>query len=376
MAGDISGSVQWEDDLSEQPSVVVVDDSEFFADMMAREIEERSTFQTTAYYDAQTVLDNLSHQESACIVSDYQMEPLNGLDLLKAVREEHGSLPFILLTGQGGEDVAIDAIRLGATDYVTKETIVEGSEFSLLLNRIEQAVSHVQAQTELARRKELLEEQRDNLEILNEVLRHDIRNDLQIITAYSDMLTDCVDGEGTEYLQTIRESAKNAVELTMTAGKIADVMITQGLDRHRIHLKTVLEEEIKAIRSTNRSVTIETEGELSDQEVLADQMLEAVFRNLLKNSVQHNDRDAPEVIVSTTPQDDMIEVRIADNGPGVSDNQKEPIFGKGEQGLESEGTGMGLHLVDTLVSEYGGDVWVEDNEPEGAVFVVTLPVAD
>jgi signal transduction histidine kinase len=61
--------------------------------------------------------------------------------------------------------------------------------------------------------------------------------------------------------------------------------------------------------------------------------------------------------------------RIADNGPGVPDEQKERIFEEGEKGIDSEDTGLGLHLVRTLVDRYGGDVRVEDNEPEGSVFV-------
>jgi signal transduction histidine kinase len=70
-----------------------------------------------------------------------------------------------------------------------------------------------------------------------------------------------------------------------------------------------------------------------------------------------------------------VTVRIADNGPGVPDERKESVFGKGEKGLESDGTGIGTYLVKTLVSRYSGTVWVEDNEPGGAVFVVTLPIA-
>jgi signal transduction histidine kinase len=376
MAEDRSGLVQLEDEHLGNSSVVIVDDSEFFADMMAREIEERSIFETTAYYDAQTALEHLDYEGVACIVSDYQMVPLDGLDFLKELREEDETLPFILLTGQGSEDIAIDAVRLGATDYITKETIVEESEFSLLLNRIKQAVAHTQAQTELARRKELLEEQRNNLEILNEVLRHDIRNDLQIITTQSELLTGYVDDEGTEHLQTVRESAHSAAELTTTAGEIADVMTTQEIDQSQINLKTVLEEEIDTIRSTDQHVTIDIDGELADQEVLANQMLEAVFRNLLRNAVQHNDKETPEITVSAERQDEMVAVRLADNGPGISDSHKASIFEKGELGLESDGTGIGLYLVDTLVSKYGGEVWVEDNEPDGAVFVVTLPVAE
>ena len=69
-------------------------------------------------------------------------------------------------------------------------------------------------------------------------------------------------------------------------------------------------------------------------------------------------------------------VRVADNGPGIPDTQKETIFGKGEKGLDSPGTGLGLYLVRTLVKQYGGAVWVEDNDPEGSVFVVERPLTE
>jgi len=67
--------------------------------------------------------------------------------------------------------------------------------------------------------------------------------------------------------------------------------------------------------------------------------------------------------------------QVADNGRGVSDKHKEEIFAHGNQGLESEGTGIGLHLVKTLVDRYGGTVWVEDNDPEGAIFCVELQIS-
>ena len=116
-------------------------------------------------------------------------------------------------------------------------------------------------------------------------------------------------------------------------------------------------------------------------------MLGSVFRNVLKNAVQHNDKPVPTVAVSSNTVDESIKIRVADNGPGISDAAKEDIFGKGEKGLDSEGTGIGLYLVKSLVESYGGDVWIEDREEddvidtetpaetpsEGAVFVVELP---
>ena len=110
--------------------------------------------------------------------------------------------------------------------------------------------------------------------------------------------------------------------------------------------------------------------------VVANEMLDSVLRNLLKNAIQHNDSEIPEVQVSATERAGMAVVRIADNGPGVPDSQKDTIFGRGEKGLESEGTGIGLYLVETLLDSYGGDIRIEDNEPSGSVFVVELPTAE
>jgi signal transduction histidine kinase len=105
-------------------------------------------------------------------------------------------------------------------------------------------------------------------------------------------------------------------------------------------------------------------------------MVSSVFRNLLKNAIQHNDKPVAAVKVSAAERDDTVIVRVADNGPGVPDDRKEAIFGKGDRGLETTGTGIGLYLVDTLVTSYGGEVRVEDNDPDGSVFVVELPKSE
>jgi PAS domain S-box-containing protein len=241
-----------------------------------------------------------------------------------------------------------------------------------------------------------LREQRDNLDTLNQVLRHDVRNDLQLVTAYADLLSDLCEkrdaGEESEeraYLRKITESAAHAVELTETARNMADVMLADETERRPMRLRTALESELENLR-TETDAAVVTEGTIPDVTVSANDILGSVFRNLLTNAVQHNDTDVPEVRVSATVDGDVVRVRVADNGPGIPDSRKEQIFGKGEKGLESGGTGLGLYLVQALVDTYGGDVWVEDREsspsggsgedsgddPEGAVFVVELPLAE
>ena len=254
--------------------------------------------------------------------------------------------------------------------------------------------------TERVEYQRRLEEQRDDLEILNEVVRHDIRNDLQLVEAYAGMLEDHVDPDGEAYLDIVRESADNAVDLTTTARDLAEVMLQTDTENRRVSLRRSLEGELEDVRSTHTGAEITLEP-IPDIDVVGNDMLGAVFGNLLTNAIQHNDSDVPEVTVSASELEggDVIEVRVADNGPGIPDTQKEVVFGKGEKGLGSEGTGIGLYLVKSLVENYGGGVWVEDREGdqrepsgeragakrhassetdqrEGAVFVVQLPVAD
>ena len=263
------------------------------------------------------------------------------------------------------------------TETETRTLEISSSNFT---TETEQTIGTLFVIRDITTRKEAqkqLEEQRNNLDLLNQVLRHDIRNDLQLVTGYSNILTDHVDEEGTEYLNTVRESANHSVELTKTARDMADVMLSRenSQQQHQINLRNTLTRELDKIDTEYPDAHVMVEGELPSVQIQANQMLDSVFRNLLSNAVQHNDKDVPEVSVSATSHDERVTVRIADNGPGVPDGQKEKIFGKGEKGLDSSGTGLGLYLVRHLVTHYGGEVWIEDNDPEGAVFAVDLPLA-
>ncbi|MEF8831778.1 MAG: ATP-binding protein [Halobacteriales archaeon] len=238
----------------------------------------------------------------------------------------------------------------------------------LLVNHAETALDRLEDEQRLQR-------QRDDLELLNQVLRHDVRNDLQLTVASADALADDVDGEQGDRLGTLLEAAEDAVELIETAGAMADVLLEPDRTTERVSLRAVLETELADLRETHPDAEVVVADELPDVTVRADGMLSSVFSNVLKNAVQHSDRDVPTVTLSAERTGDAVLVRVADDGPGVPDARKEGIFGKGEAGLDSAGTGIGLYLVRTLVEGYGGAVEVRDNDPRGAVFEVELPVA-
>jgi len=120
--------------------VLLVDDVADFAAVAADLLErEDDRLDVTTETDASASLDRLAETEFDCLVSDYQMPGLDGLELLGAVRERWPELPFVLFTGKGSEEIASEAISAGATDYVRKGTATE--QYALLANRIIQAVS-------------------------------------------------------------------------------------------------------------------------------------------------------------------------------------------------------------------------------------------
>lgn len=256
----------------------------------------------------------------------------------------------------------------------------DGDEIDVLIEAVtlenDRLVAYVHDISDQKEYERQVTEQRDNLEILNQVLRHDIRNDLQVVTSYADLLAArCENADEKKYIDKIGSSADHAIDLTGTAREIADVMLSVTGEQQQINLRGVLEKEVSEVQSSYSDSAVTTETPIPSVSIYASDVISSVFRNLLKNAIQHNNKPIAEVSVSATEQDESVKIRIADNGPGVPDDQKDAIFGKGERGLESAGTGFGLYLIETLVTSYDGEVWVEDNNPEGSVFVVELPKA-
>ena len=143
-------------------TVLHVDDDPEFATTAALFLERHDDrFDVETVTSASAALDRLAagDLDLDCIVSDYEMPGMNGIELLEAVRERHPSLPFILYTGRGSEEIASDAISAGVTDYLHKETGT--SQYTLLANRVTNAV-------EQYRSRQALEESQKRLSLFIE----------------------------------------------------------------------------------------------------------------------------------------------------------------------------------------------------------------
>lgn len=149
--------------------VLHVDDDSSFGDLVQDFVEQeddRITIHSAT--SARDGLEQLATDKHTidCIISDYDMPELDGLEFLELVRQDYPDLPFILFTGKGSEEVASDAIAGGATDYLQKSAGTE--QFELLANQVVNAVERYRVQQEHERVYQALETATQGIGILDE----------------------------------------------------------------------------------------------------------------------------------------------------------------------------------------------------------------
>ncbi|WP_396611407.1 PAS domain S-box protein [Haloferax sp. S1W] len=232
----------------------------------------------------------------------------------------------------------------------------------------------VQDVTDRRTREQELERANAELEALNRIVRHDIRNDMTVIVGWAELLSDHVDEDGRDILERILSTGRHTIEITEVARNLIETMSGGVVEAHPVSLSDTLDRELASLRHAFPQATFDVEGDIPEVAVRANPLLASVFGNVLNNAVKHTDGD-PTITISATRDDDVVEVRIADDGPGIPDSRKELVFGKGERGLDSSGTGLGLYLVYNMVDSFGGTVHIEDNDPSGTTVVIELPIA-
>jgi len=219
--------------------------------------------------------------------------------------------------------------------------------------------------------REYAERQREQLEHVNHLLRHDILNDVNVIQGRTDLLLADADGEEAAQLDAIDRQAAEITELIQNVYDYLQAIQTDEEILKPIHFSAILEQEVATLKTAYPDVEVDTDIAATSR-VRADDLLSSVFRNLLRNAVVHNTSSTPRISVTATVHDDTVVVRVADNGPGLPSDVREQLFEASDQSDH----GFGLYLVKTLTERYGGSVRVESTGKDGTIFAVELQRAD
>ena len=261
------------------------------------------------------------------------------------------------------------------TTEVRRETKNGPREFLLRGVPVEQEerVSDAYAvYTDITERKQ----REQQLTVLNRILRHNLRNDMNLVQGYASYLAEEVtEPETTNAAHEIEEKAAELIDLSQKANHIQKLSQRTGSNQ-QVDVANIVEDVAETIQKTRPEVEIETQ--LAESPVTpGPAQLDVAIRELCDNAIKYTTDRTPKVKIRITSSDappGYIEVQVRDNGPGIPDNER-AVLADGDETPLRHGSGLGLWMVNWIVSSVGGEVDITDNVSRGSVVRITLPTA-
>lgn len=307
---------------------------------------------------------------------DVSMPRLNGIEALKLIRKRWPNLPIVVVTAYGTIRLAVEAMKEGAVDFITKP-FEQG--------QIDQTVSTIIDR--IGQRMEITK-------LMGEIT-HDVKNLLMPLVVGTDLLAEEIDDVFRHLPTTERaraeQSHSNCEEvITMfrnTSRRIQDRMkaIADYAAVTRVSQKfepcvigKIAESVVKSLRSAaeQRQVTLRMEGLQGLPAIAGD---EARLYSLLYNLVNNAIPEVPPrglVTISGFHEagDDFIRLRVVDTGNGMSAEIRDHLFTNRLVSNKTGGTGLGTKIVKDVVEMHGGRITVESEPGRGTTFEIRLPI--
>jgi signal transduction histidine kinase len=295
----------------------------------------------------------LESEQVDLVLLDLMLPDSIMLDTLRRVAEHSPKVPIVVLTTLEDEQTGISAVQMGAQDYLHK-----GEMSSALLSR------SLRYARERKQAEESLKQVNRNLHLMNSITRHDLLNQLTVIIGFLHLMEDDESCQNCrEYLDKMGKAAKaiqRQIEFTREYQNIGAQSVQWQNIRETIQLA------VSHYPGDLSPVTIAIDGE--DVEIYADPMLEKVFYNLLDNALCHGDH-VSEIRVSWQEIDNELVLTWADNGVGISPEQKNKIFRLGV----GTNKGLGLFLIRSILAITNMEIQETGEPGQGARFEIHIP---
>ena len=216
-----------------------------------------------------------------------------------------------------------------------------------------------------------LRDHKRRLSVLDRVLRHNLRNRMNVILGYAGELADHSDPAVAEFGTEVRESAADLLELSESARRFESVISGKAEATRSVDIVGLLEEAAGSVRADYPEVSVSLDAP-EEALVRANETFEPAVEELLENAVRHDDPAGLAVEVSVSVGDDDVEVRVTDDGPTLPEVYRRALSAGTESPLEHT-QGLGLWLVRWTAESLDGEFRVEARDPQGTVIILSLP---
>ncbi len=344
-------------------------------------------------------LEKITSRDYDAIVSDIKMPGMDGLMLLTRVRELRPDTPVLLITGHGERDLAIQALRGGAYDFIQKpidrDYLVAALQRAIQTRQLRRKVMEQQLALELharslermvqKRTSELVEANASKDKFLS-IVSHELKTPLTSLKGMTQLLSRHVKrGKAPELANMGLEEMERAINrMEMLVNDLLDSSLIETnmfvLHRRRCDLVKLCQHLIEEYTAgVGPELTFEVPGEPLEAEVDEDR-LSQVLLNLLSNARKYSPKGSP---ITVTLQQEGYEATISvqDMGIGIPPDEIPHIFEQFYRASSAEaqagarsGLGLGLYISRKIVERHGGRIDVQSVPGEGSTFSIVLPL--
>jgi len=351
---------------NDRPRIILAEDDDGHAVLTQRKLSKLG-FAVRRAATGAACLEALCEEADCFVLLDLGLPDACDFEILDRVIETNPLAPVVVVTGNDDLTVAVDALRRGAWDYVVKRpNLGHLSELPHILER------------NLERRSLM----RDR-SLFRSMISHDIRNPLNIIYNYADMLEEVteVSDTGRELLERIKDNALTTLDLVSNFVELDRIEAGQlCLEQAPLCLEQAVHGVVRRHRpmAENKNIHLAVDEADGLPPVVGDRAyLERVISNLVSNAIKFTSENG-RVEVGLSEVDDGIAIVVRDTGCGIDPAEIDGIFRKYRRTVGSssvDGSGLGLFIVQSIVQAHGGTVSVESSLGDGATFTVVLPQA-
>lgn len=397
--------------MEEKLKILVVDDDEVDRIAVRRALTKAGVdMELSEVGDGKSAIALLNTDTSYdCVFLDYRLPDQDGLSLLQNLRSNNIRVPVVVLTGQGDDQIAVELMKAGASDYLSKsrlssEILAQILRNTIRVHRAEMQVALANQQLResnllLIRKNQELEAQRRHIELQNlklieasrlksqflATMSHELRTPMNAIIGFSQLLLRPKCGELTYKQQDmIQRIFNNGKHLLMLLNEVLDF---SKLEAGRLDLKPEVFDLSKLVNATvqemrslveEKNLSLLIQIELQNLVVFNDPTrMRQILTNLLSNAIKFTESGAIAVELKEVSPN-QVEIAVCDTGIGIAPADLENIFEAFRQVDQSttrkySGTGLGLPIIKALIQMMGGNITVESQLGQGSVFRIQLP---
>lgn len=378
--------------------ILIVDDDAALLQALPQAIILRMRQVSIDTSDSATGALQYAQQERyAAIVSDIKMPDMDGLALIEKLQTLCPETPMLLITGHGERDLAIQALRVGAYDFIQKPI-----DRDYFINTLQRAIQTYQMRRQIAAQQLELEQYASSLEqtvaertrelveanaakdIFLGVASHELKTPLTTIKGISQMLHRRVENGNPIDLKSLDLLNSSARRMEILVNDILNTSLvdadTFALHRQPHNLVALCQEILEEYRS---EIGSRLHMEILEPNLCVDmdrERITQVLLNLLSNARKYSSKDTP-IHVCLQCQDHQAILSVADHGVGIPAEKLPHIFERfyrvpnvDVQTGASVGVGLGLYIVQKIVERHDGHITATSAPGEGSTFTISLPL--